>query len=399
MTHRLIHLVLPTLLVASCIELAPPRLFDEASGGGAPLPACDHDTGAPCAALVELKAGGTFSCARFDDDTVRCWGANESGQLGLLDNPSSGIEGVTITDLPPFEAMSLGYSHGCGIYQSDVWCWGRNTAHQLGEAAPTGPEPRALGLENVTALDVDWDGGCAIWGAPPRVSCWGTELSGQNWQGLDANATYPAPTVIAGLEGEIPVAITVGSVHACALTAADEVWCWGNDQYGSLGAETGDSPQAVRTAPIPPPVSQLGSGSKHNCVVAGDPQVLWCWGYLPQQDNDVPTPFLYWRGTGFVEVDHMRDALCARYEGGWVRCAGDVDYAQAPPFGPDGGYIANMMLVPDVAEVERLAAGTFHSCAATRSGSIWCWGRNTEGQLGHGFTSKYEAPAPITLNP
>ena len=70
----------------------------------------------------------------------------------------------------------------------------------------------------------------------------------------------------------------------------------------------------MRTAPIPPPVSQLGSGSKHNCVVAGDPQVLWCWGYLPQQDNDVPTPFLYWRGTGFVEVDHMRDALCARYQ-------------------------------------------------------------------------------------
>jgi len=32
---------------------------------------------------VMIAAGGEFACALMDNDALRCWGENESGQLGL----------------------------------------------------------------------------------------------------------------------------------------------------------------------------------------------------------------------------------------------------------------------------------------------------------------------------
>jgi alpha-tubulin suppressor-like RCC1 family protein len=45
--------------------------------------------------------------------------------------------------------------------------------------------------------------------------------------------------------------------------------------------------------------------------------------------------------------------------------------------------------------VSDLAVGTFHSCAVLSDGTVRCWGRNLEGQLGDGTTTN--SPTPVTV--
>jgi alpha-tubulin suppressor-like RCC1 family protein len=42
-----------------------------------------------------------------------------------------------------------------------------------------------------------------------------------------------------------------------------------------------------------------------------------------------------------------------------------------------------------------IAAGAVHTCARTSAGQLFCWGRNTFGQLGDGTTT--DRPAPVRV--
>lgn len=427
MSRRAITLCVVSAL-GGCIEVAPAQLYrdrvDESggapavgvSGGGAegghgtggrgegPLPVCDGTTPEPCARVLDIETGGTFSCIFLDDDTTRCWGGNESGQLGIAAIPTSPSEPVTISDLPAFEDVDFGRNHGCGRVAGRISCWGRNTVRQLGAEGSGGPLPRDVGLEGVVDFDVSWTGSCALVGEPAQVMCWGTRLDGQGWVSLDGVASYDGPTLIAGLDGEALIDLAVGSAHACALTAEQEVWCWGNGSVGNLGnGDDADSAVPVPVVGLPPTIGELGGGSRHTCVMGAPPDFPRCWGSLPQWTGapwyDEATLFPYWSGVGATSIHHMREVICALYEGGWVRCSGDNSYRQIPLLPPNDPDSSQMELVPDVPPVAKLAMSHQHACALTTEGAVWCWGRNTEGQLGRGFLSNGETPAPVELNP
>jgi len=53
--------------------------------------------------------------------------------------------------------------------------------------------------------------------------------------------------------------------------------------------------------------------------------------------------------------------------------------------------------VPGLTDVESVSAGVDHNCALTRSGEVWCWGRNWYGQLGDGTMSQRSRPVRALL--
>ena len=53
---------------------------DDPGQMGATLPAVDLGPGRTA---LQVTAGGSNTCARLDDGSVKCWGGNEFGQLGL----------------------------------------------------------------------------------------------------------------------------------------------------------------------------------------------------------------------------------------------------------------------------------------------------------------------------
>jgi hypothetical protein len=89
---------------------------------------------------IAITANGTHTCAVLDDGTVRCWGANALGQLGLGntadvgDNelPSS-VPTVKLGAGRTAKAIAAGAVHTCARLDDDsVRCWGEGTVGRLG---------------------------------------------------------------------------------------------------------------------------------------------------------------------------------------------------------------------------------------------------------------------------
>ncbi|CAJ1968096.1 unnamed protein product [Cylindrotheca closterium] len=81
----------------------------------------------------DIKTGRDHTCALMEDETVKCWGSNFSGQLGVGNNRESSMTPVTVPDLRDVEKLALGREHTC-VSKSDqtLWCWGTNLHGQLG---------------------------------------------------------------------------------------------------------------------------------------------------------------------------------------------------------------------------------------------------------------------------
>ena len=107
----------------------------------------------PGRSAVEIRAGDIHTCARLDDGSTKCWGGNSSGQLGLGDTTSRGSapsqmgDALPAVDLgPSLQALELGvgFTHTCArLNDGSVKCWGQNLegALGLGDADDRGDQP------------------------------------------------------------------------------------------------------------------------------------------------------------------------------------------------------------------------------------------------------------------
>src|SRR5690606_9674905 len=87
-------------------------------------------------------AGQLHTCAMFNDGSVKCWGMNSSGQLGLGDTSNRGDGSNEMGDnLPNVDLgggrtatdITAGATHTCAILDDgSAKCWGANNSGQLG---------------------------------------------------------------------------------------------------------------------------------------------------------------------------------------------------------------------------------------------------------------------------
>ena len=125
------------------------------------LPAVDLGTGRRA---VEISAGELHTCARLDDGQVKCWGSNNSGQLGLGDEIDRGIQPGEMGDSLP--AIDLGTGRSAleivagrtstctRLDNGESKCWGSNGygGLGLGDTNYRGDGPGEMG-DNLPAID------------------------------------------------------------------------------------------------------------------------------------------------------------------------------------------------------------------------------------------------------
>ena len=89
-----------------------------------------------------ITAGNSHTCAVIDNSSIKCWGKNDSGQLGQGDTSNRGDGSNEMADNLPAvnlgsgktaRAISTGDSHTCTVLDNaSLKCWGKNDSGQLG---------------------------------------------------------------------------------------------------------------------------------------------------------------------------------------------------------------------------------------------------------------------------
>jgi alpha-tubulin suppressor-like RCC1 family protein len=82
--------------------------------------------------VTKLVAGDASTCAILGDGSVRCWGSNGEGELGL-GKRSPDERPAKVPALSDVEEICLASAHGCALTKSGLSCWGANGFGQLGD--------------------------------------------------------------------------------------------------------------------------------------------------------------------------------------------------------------------------------------------------------------------------
>jgi alpha-tubulin suppressor-like RCC1 family protein len=185
--------------------------------------------------VAQIATGHAHSCALLVDRTVKCWGNNFSGQLGNGSSTnSSSSTPVAVSGLSSVAQIATGQSHSCALLvDGTVKCWGANASGQLGNGLSTNSStPVAFsGGSSVSAISAGTANSCLLLLAG-TVKCAGANASGQLGRGFFGNT---APTAYAVTDLSSVGQITTGQAHSCALLIAGTVRCWGEGSTGQLG--------------------------------------------------------------------------------------------------------------------------------------------------------------------
>ena len=189
-------------------------------GNHVPLDGCENNC--KLSGVLDIKAGQLFTCALLVGGYVRCWGHNQYGELGLghirsengyypyqLTGPDGGV--VVSVDLGgPAAAIAVGDFHACALLQdSSVRCWGDNAYGQLGlgnedestawlhtpaEVGPISISDAGVGAIAIAAGGVNT---CVILQGG-SVECWGDYSLGQLGLATDTDLSGIETPAISG---------------------------------------------------------------------------------------------------------------------------------------------------------------------------------------------------------
>lgn len=230
--------------------------------------------------------------------------------------------------------------------------------------------PCALANQQAVALSLGDTRSCAV-AQGGQVTCWGWNYSAG---GGSSTFAEPSPTPVVGLKNAISV--SAGYWNSCAVQSDGTVWCWGQDAI---------SPVAVTglTGAI-----AVSVGESHACALAADGTVR-CWG-----DNgygqlgvgrDAPSSAVPVKVTGLENVVSLSAGTqhtCALRKDGTIACWGFNEWSVPATVSSSYRFVA-------------AAAGATHHCAVTDQGDVQCWGSNVDGQLGDGTTDDSFTPVSV----
>lgn len=282
---------------------------------------------------VDVQTVAGHTCGIDTQGELSCWGQNGGGQLGSGSSGASSPPASVLLGagqpLTGVHQVALGDAHSCALVDGQVHCWGVNSSGQLGVAGGGTSYARALSLLDVASLSVGSDYTCVV-GTNGSASCWGAQRE-STCPGGCSNCT--------GINnGVLGIGRDEGVSTATAVSLPEGVW-----------------------------VKKLATGDDHACALTSDGRVF-CWGASHSGQLGDGSPFF------------SMDAFMPECGGRWPNdnCAMEVSRP--------GHHQLQPRQVSGLTSVIDIAVGESHSCAVDASGKLHCWGNNSSGQLGTGYT-------------
>lgn len=367
------------------------------SKGGAAEP----DPDAPTKKIVAIQAAALSTCALMEDGTVRCWGGNVEGQLGMGQEADAFLESyvpVEVVGVSGAKKLWSSASYSWGGGHSDGYtdtscaqkadgsmqCWGHNglvmgDGEYKNQATPMG----IAALANVVEYAAASGHACAAF--PDKVAkCWGSNAFGVAGVGTE-ESDVKTPTPVKDFTDAIDVGC--GQNHCCGLTAAGTVSCWGYNSSGQLG--NGDTAQSLVPVAVTglADATQLAVVTSTSCALKKDGSVV-CWG-----QNFDKLPAAVEGATDITQLDGEGFA-CGVKTDKTVVCWGDNSYGQLGDGTLDDRQ-KKAAPVKGLAGVVQVSVGVHHACALLEDNSVKCWGKNGRGQLGDGSIDDRTEPVAV----
>jgi len=376
---------------------------------------------------VAITAGHVHACALLSTGGIKCWGYGLDGQLGNSASATSGIP-VTVSTISTAIGIDAGYRHTCAVLgDGSARCWGGGAGGRLGNGLGTNSNsPVTVSFaagDYAKAIDVGIYHSCALL-ADGTMRCWGGNASGQLGTNNTTQALSPVTVTTDGTAAQTGViAISAGGAYGsteppyegftCAIRYSGAMICWGENSSGELGIGTSGTDALVpATVSGAANAKALSAGRKHACYLATN-GTLECWGSgadgrlvtgnttsvtsaTPVANLTGPELAIQIRGSngGFTYnstgLYYYGNSTCALMSNGLVRCWGENDKGQlgtndtVSRLYPDKNVVITGGSTSLVAKT--ITVGERHACAVTGNGTTYCWGANTEGQLGDGTT-------------
>jgi alpha-tubulin suppressor-like RCC1 family protein len=343
---------------------------------------------------IQIGLGDSFSCALLDNSTVKCWGTNGYAQLGqgdLIDRGAKSgqmgdsLRAISLGTKKLAKQIAVGAYHACALLDdSTVKCWGYNGsgALGLGDTDSRGDSPREMGdvlpavnlgpNQNIVRISAGGFNTCALLDNQ-TVKCWGQNDSGELGQGDNINRGTTPNDLGENLKpidlgtNDRAVNVLVGANTICAVLTTQEIKCWGNgsagifsngllDNRGNLQNQMGDliPPLEVDLPPI-----HFSIGGRSACLIFLN-YAPKCWGANSSGQLGL--------GDRFNRGDQQGDSIS------------NFDFT---------------FLGKNIRAVKTVI-GISSACAVIDDGKLKCWGDNSFGQLGVGST-QIHGDAPSTM--
>jgi alpha-tubulin suppressor-like RCC1 family protein len=201
--------------------------------------------------------------------------------------------------------------------------------------------------------------------------------------------------------------VSAGGQYTCMRLPDGTVQCVGRNQFGQLGNGTfADSSVPVAVSGLTT-VTRVAAGDEYACALLGDGTVQ-CWGAgnSGQRGDGTfnltsPVPVAVRGLTGAVAVSGGYEHACALLADGTLRCWGrNVDgqlgdgTTANPSTGPPGSSVP--VAVKGIGSAEAITTGAYHTCALLLPDrTVQCWGRNDDAQLGDGTRAPSSTPVRV----
>ena len=304
----------------------------------------------------------------------------------------------------------------CGVTDGRAFCWGMNGNGQLGNgttvnsSSPTAVDSSGvLAGKSVTSVSSGSQSACAL--AQGQVYCWGQNAYGQLGNNSTIASLVPVAVNTSGvLAGKTVTAVASGASHVCVV-ASGQAYCWGRNFSGQLGnGTTTDSsvPVAVNTAGVlaGKTVTAVTAAGHSTCVLAQG--AVYCWGMNDTHgqlgngtttDSSVPVAVNtagVLAGKSITAIDAGWAHVCA-VASNQVYCWGNNSNGQ---LGDNSTTNSSVPVAVNTAgvlagkTVTAIAGGTRSTCALAQGG-VYCWGYNFTGQLGNNSTTDSVVPVAV----